>query len=103
MNSSIQTFIEMCQWDPARFLIFSDNVFGPLIYYSHFFALILSIIIGIFLLSFMFSLWVIFDLILWATDKPQYSMFFWSTMILVESLVYALCVYFVDIFINKKD
>ena len=118
MNSSIQTFIEMCQWPPARFLIFSDNVFGPLIYYSHFFALILSIIIGIFILSrdkksltnqilflitFMFSLWVIFDLILWATDKPQYSMFFWSTMILVESLVYALCVYFVDIFINKKD
>ncbi len=118
MNSSIQAFIEICQWDTAKFFVFSDNVFGPLIYYSHFFALILSITIGtfillkdrksllnklLFLITFMFSVWAIFDLILWATEKPEYSMFFWSSVVLIEPLIYALCLYFIDIFFNKKD
>jgi signal transduction histidine kinase len=118
METSIQTFIETCQWDPAKFLVFSNNVFGVLIYYSHFLALILSLVIGVFvffrgrklllnqllfLITFAFSLWAFFDLILWATEKPEYTMFFWSIMIFVEPLIYALCVYFIDVFISKKD
>ncbi|MCX6751558.1 MAG: ATP-binding protein [Candidatus Nomurabacteria bacterium] len=118
METSIQTFIGMCQWGTSSFLVFSSNVFGELIYYSHFFALILSLAIGIlvffrdrksllnqllFLITVMFSLWVFLDLVVWATEKPEYTMFFWSLMILVEPLVYALCLYFVDVFVNKKD
>lgn len=107
-----------CEFDTAKFLIFSDNVFGTLVYYSHFFALILSLSIGIFvfiknkksltsqllfLITVLFSLWVFFDLILWATEKQHYTMFFWSLMIIIEPLIYALCVYFVDVFISEKD
>ncbi|MFA5773253.1 MAG: HAMP domain-containing sensor histidine kinase [Candidatus Paceibacterota bacterium] len=118
METSIQTFMELCQWDTARFLIFSNNVFGALIYYSHFVAIILSLIVGffvffrdkkslinriLFFIMISFSLWVFFDLILWANEKNYLIMFFWSMMIIVEPLIYALCVYFIDVFINKKD
>lgn len=47
MDSTIQNFIQMCEWDSSRFLIFSDNVFGSLIYYSHLFAIVLSLFIGV--------------------------------------------------------
>ena len=108
----------MCQWDTARFLIFSDNVFGTLIYYSHFLALILSFLVGLFvfwkdrkslvnkllfLIMFLFSVWVFFDLILWAYEKNHFIMFFWSAMLIIEPLIYALCVYFIDVFVEKKD
>src|SRR3990167_9777141 len=88
METSIQTFIEMCEWDPARFLVFSDNVFGTLIYYSHFLPLVLSLVVGffvliqnrkvltnqlLFLITFLFSVWAFFDLILWATEKNEYT------------------------------
>ena len=118
MELSIQTFINMCQWDTSQLLIFSDNVFGSLIYYSHFLALILSLIFGFFVLSkdrkgllnkllflimMTFSLWVFFDLILWGNEKPKLIMFFWSSMLIIEPLIYALCVYFIDVYIEKKD
>lgn len=118
METSIQTFISMCQWDTAKFLIFSGNVFAPLIYYSHFFALIPSFAIGLiillrdkkslvnqilFLITVLFSVWVLFDLVLWATEKPEFTMFFWAVLVLIEPLIYALCVYFIDVFINKED
>ncbi|MDQ5929327.1 MAG: HisKA protein, partial [Bacteroidota bacterium] len=72
-----------CEWDTAQFLIFSDNVFGPLVYYSHFFAIILSLGIGflvflkdkksltgkiLFFITIIFSLWVFSDLVLWASE-----------------------------------
>ena len=118
METSIQTFIEMCEWDPARFLVFSDNVFGTLIYYSHFLPLVLSLVVGffvliqnrkvltnqlLFLITFLFSVWAFFDLILWATEKNEYTVFFWSVMILIEPFIYALSFYFVNVFVSKTD
>lgn len=118
METSIQTFVNLCQWDASRMLIFSDNVFGALIYYSHFLALIISVLVGVFVLSkdrknivnqvlffimMTFSLWVLFDLILWANEKPALIMFFWSAILIIEPLIYALCLYFIDVYIEKKD
>jgi len=118
METSIQTFIDICQWDISRFLIFSDNVFGPLIYYSHFFALIPSFLIGLiiflrdrkalvnrilFFITTAFSLWVFTDLVLWANEKPDYQMFFWSLLVIIEPIIYAACVYFIYVFITKED
>jgi signal transduction histidine kinase len=118
METLIQTFIEMCQWDNAKFLIFSDNVFGTLIYYSHFFALILALFVGffvlfkdrknlinvlLFLIMINFSIWIFLDLVLWANEKIHLIMFFWSIILIIEPLIYALCVYFIDVFIEKKD
>ena len=108
----------MCQWDTARFLIISDNVFAPLVYYSHFFALIPSFLIGLiiflrdrkslinqilFFITTMFSLWIFADLVLWANEKPELIMFFWSLQVIIEPAIYAACVYFIYVFITKKD
>lgn len=114
----MQELINACNWDSARFLIFSDNVFGSLVYYSHFFALILSLLLGFFVFSknrkslmahillfmtIIFSLWVIFDLVLWGTEKKYMTMFFWSMEILAEPMIYASALYFLYVFINQKD
>jgi len=107
-----------CNWDVAKFLILSKNVFGVFIYYSHFFALIPSFAIGLiiflkdrkalvsqilFFITSAFSLWVFADLVLWANEKPSLIMFFWSLQVIIEPLIYAACVYFVYVFIANKD
>ncbi len=117
MEPSITEFIGMCQWDPARFLIFSDNVFAPLIYYSHFFTLISALFLGFliliknpksslnksfFAITILFSLWIYGDLVLWATEIPAYTMFFWTVMNIAEPLIYVSSLLFFYIYINKK-
>jgi len=111
-------FFSSCGWDTARYTIFSRNVFENLIYYSHFFSAIPALIIGLFVFlkskkilvarilfvnTLLFSVWIYFDLILWATEKPAYTMFFWSIIILVEVLVYVTSYYLVRLFVDNKD
>lgn len=107
-----------CNWDTARLFIFSGNVFGPLVYYSHLFALLSSFIIGLiiflkdpkalinrilFFITISFSFWVFFDLALWANEKPDLQMFFWSLLVIIEPIIYAACLYFIYVFVEKKD
>ena len=107
-----------CEWDTVRLFVFSANVFDPFIYYSHITPLILSVLVGIyviwknphelinrilFTITALFSAWVFFDLIVWATDRPDLTIFFWSTVNLIEPLIYLACVYFIQVFITKKD
>lgn len=102
----------LCEWDNAWLLIFSDNVFAPLIYYSHLGPLIASLLIGfavifnnpkaavnraLFVMTAAFSTWVFFDLVLWASEKPEYIMFFWSAIVSVELLIYASAWYLVKL------
>lgn len=108
----------ICAWDTARFLIFSENVFANYIYYSHLLPAISAIVLGIFvwlrsprallnisLLFVMvsFGVWTFLDLILWATEKTQYTMFFWSIQIYFDLLIYAGLLYFFYIFVDQKD
>jgi len=118
-NSSIvQSLVESCQWDTTNYLVISENVFDPFIYYSHIGPLLVSITIGFFVLykkpkellsrllffiTSLFSVWVFFDLILWATDKPDYTIFFWSFINLIEPLIYASSIYFVQVFVRGED
>lgn len=99
-----------CGWGAASFLIFSENVFAPLIYYSHLGPLIISLLIGgtvilnnprsplnraLFVMMAAFCAWVYFDLVLWASEKPELIMFFWSALAPVELLIYAAAWYLV--------
>ena len=109
----------ICEWDPAFLYIFSDNVFSPLIYYSHFGPMIVSLLIGflvlynnpralvnkvLFALTAFFSIWVLFDLILWGSEQPDVIMFSWSILTHVELLIYAAGLYLVALFANQgKD
>ncbi len=107
-----------CKWDVAKFLIFSDNVYGVLVYYSHIPAIIISFLFGLFVflrdrksllnrvlffVTIAFGLWVYSDLVLWATERPDYTMFFWALEILLEPIIYAGCLYMLYIFVSKKD
>ncbi len=107
-----------CNWDTAKFLIFSENVFDPLIYYSHLLPLISSIVLGFFvlfvnrrskvnilffLLAITFSVWVYFDLILWASEKAELIMFFWSSIVYVEYLIFVLAFLLCYAFLYKKN
>ncbi|MFA5935199.1 MAG: ATP-binding protein [Candidatus Paceibacterota bacterium] len=89
-----------------------------LIYYSHFLTVIVALILGIvvlfyskdrisgwflFLISSVFTLWVIIDLITWISVNSLYYMFFWSLFGILTSFLYLLCVFFSYSFINKKN
>ncbi len=108
----------ICQWETTSFLIFSGNVFGDYIYYSHLFPAIAALILGVFVwlrsprsplhitlftVTLFFSTWVFFDLILWATEKVEYIMFFWSAQIYFDLLIYAGMLYFFYLFVEQRD
>jgi len=108
----------ICNWDTARFLIFSSNVFDSLVYYSHFGPFAFALIFGVFLflkdrkslssrlLLFIiatFLIYIFFDLIIWATEKSSYTMFFWSLQNLMESIIGATALYLTYVFITGND
>jgi len=115
---AIQEIINACEWGSAHFFVVSSNVFDPLIYYSHLFPLIISLVLGIFIFSkshkqlvskvlfgtiVLLAIWLLCDLILWATEIPSYTMFFWSIINMVEPIIYAGILYFLYLFIDQKD
>lgn len=110
--------IKLCAWSEAKFLIFSENVFAPLIYYSHLGTLIIVAFFGLFIfinnkkgltnkilfyLTCAISAWLFSDLVLWATDRPELSMFFWSLEIILEPLIYVFALRFFYVFIDKQE
>jgi len=102
-----------CGWTSSTFMVFSANVFGPLVYYSHLFSLITAFGLGLFVLiknyrsrlarlffgiTSIFSLWVFSDIVLWADEHVANIMFFWTLTILLEPIIYILGLYFLMIF-----
>ncbi|MBX9723695.1 MAG: hypothetical protein K2X81_19980 [Candidatus Obscuribacterales bacterium] len=117
MNPLVTNYIGICNWDTAHYFIFSGNVFGTLIYYSHLLPLAASLLLGVFVISsrprttaaillfltiISIDIWLLFDLILWATEKPAFTMFFWSLINMIEPLIYGLFLIFLYYFIGKK-
>lgn len=105
----------LCTWYPASTLIFSSNVYAPLIYYSHVTSFIVALIIGflilwsnpralanrvLFAMTVFFSAWVFFDMVIWASEKPSFVMFFWASIVPIELSIYATGLYLVSIFAN---
>lgn len=118
METSIQTFINLCEWDTSHFLIYSNNVFDNLIYYSHLLPLIITLLISTFIYfkntkllsgkwllatSILLAIWLFSDLVLWATEKPSYTMFFWSLLVLIEPMIYAGMLFFTYALIDNSD
>lgn len=106
----------ICPWESPELFLFSSNV-PFLLPYSHFIALIASIFTAIILfrskektfgkifliMSCIFSLWVLIDWHIWATNRSNIVMFLWSIQILIELLVYIFGIYLSYLFINKKE
>ncbi|MFZ2154262.1 MAG: ATP-binding protein [Candidatus Moraniibacteriota bacterium] len=102
--------------DP-KYLIFSTDV-PALLYYSHFTAIGVSMLIGLFvflknrqsleakllfLISTFFSLWAFINLIVWTNNKSDLITFVWSFFGLLFSFICALSLYFTYVFVHKSD
>jgi signal transduction histidine kinase len=107
-----------CEWDTAPLLFVSDNVFSPLIYYSHVFPMVACAILAFLIwrqahgqllnrififLSLAFIAWSAFDLILWADANPDIIMFFWSAQIYLDLLIYLSAAYLLYVFVKGED
>ena len=107
----------ICLWEPAPYLIVSDNIWGNFIYYSHLFPSLSVLLIALFvfinnpkeksslallLLATSFTLWSLFDLVLWATERTDFIMFFWSILIHFDLLIYITAFYFVYTFLRNS-
>lgn len=114
----IESLITACEWDSGKFIFFSENVFSPLIYYSHLTPVLVSVIFGVFvyianrtsllnrsllIVSILLSTWLLLDLILWATDRISIVMYVWAIVNALEPVIYAGFVYLVYVFITGKD
>lgn len=103
---------------PSTFLIFSPDV-PSLYYYSHGLSFILSILVGFLLfraqkkskesklflgMMSLFCLWLVSDLIQWATEDPILMFFLWGVSVVIEVLFFGIAVliakYFSD---NTKN
>lgn len=117
MSQQILDAIQNCDWGISKFLIFSNNVFEPLIYYSHLGVLVVVLFFGFFIylnnskdlpnrlffyLSLSISVWLFSDLVLWASEKISYVMFFWAVEIIFEPIIYIFALFFFYAFIDKK-
>jgi len=106
----------VCPWESASFLVYSSNV-PSLLYYSHVPAIVASLVLGFLVfwnnkksltgklllsVAVAFGVWAFFDLILWATNRTDITMFFWSLQILFEFFVFLLSFYLVYTYINNK-
>lgn len=118
MTPEIAGLIQACTWAPSHLLIFSDNVYVNLIYYSHLGSIIPIILVAFFvfiygrrdfssilltIVTVFFSIWVFGDLVLWANEYPSYIMFFWTLINIVEPLVYFFSFYFFYTYVFKRD
>lgn len=106
-----------CPWEDALYFVYSSNI-PTLLFYSHVPAIIVALLVGLLvfyksgkskvggtllLISLLFSAWSVFDLVLWATNRPDMVMFFWSLQILIEPLIYLLGLYLTYVFIKGQD
>lgn len=115
MTRTIVEYAQICEWDTARLFIISGNVFDHLIYYSHLLPIVVSIPLALIIFyknpklqasrwflftTVLLSVWLIFDLILWASEKPSFIMFFWSMINMIEPMIFAGSLFFIQSFIN---
>jgi signal transduction histidine kinase len=89
-----------------------------LVYYSHIPTAIVALIIALFVfiksknslisrvlvaIAVTFSLWSFLDLVTWTSTDSRRTMIAWALLGILDVLIFILCLYFVYVFINKKD
>jgi signal transduction histidine kinase len=112
----IEHAMQVCDFAAGQFLVFGPNV-GPLQYYSHLPIIAISLLFAgyilyqsakslpnqtLFVTLFVFTLWVFFDSIIWATNRADVIMFMWSLQILIEPIVYIGCLLLMYLLIDKR-
>lgn len=115
MEFNLVTYLQSC----SSFLSENRELgFLNFIYYSHIPTALTSLTLGLFiwlktrgdlssrlffLTTLFFSLWSFFDIVLWTSLDSRVTMFFWSIINFFENMVSLFTLYFVYVFIEKKD
>jgi len=103
--------IEQCR------ILIQNDVPLNLVYYSHFPTALVALFFGFFvfiktrslasrillIISAVFSLWLCFDFITWTSFDSIKIMNAWSLLGIFDALLYIFSLYFVYVFIDKKD
>lgn len=99
------------------YLLFSSDV-PTLLYYSHIPTIAISLFIGffvfwnnkkfllnrlLFFISVFFSIWMVVNLITWTNIHSDFVLLSWSFFSLMSSLISISCIYFIYVFLEKKD
>lgn len=105
----------LCPWEEPQYLIFSSNV-PDILYYSHIPAVVAAVLLGSFIffhnktsaaknllaMLLVFSLYTIFDLVIWASNRADLVLFLWSLQVLLEPFIFLFGLYFAYFFFGKK-
>lgn len=99
------------------YLFFSEGLSG-LLYYSHIPATIIALLVGFFVfwngrkyllnqlllaIAVVFSLWTLSNLVVWTNNHSDFMLFVWSFFGLFSGLLSIFCIYFIYVFLDKKD
>ena len=108
----------ICYLFPEPIYFFFSSDVPALLYYSHLPIIIIGLLMGFYifwndrksLLNKLFlgicvlsSLWTILNLIAWTNIHSDFILFMWSLFCLCLGLLSILCIYFVYVFLDKKD
>ncbi len=111
------TNLSTCGSPESIFQFLGTTNFG-IIYYTHIPVICISLLIGIivliknrndllskilFALSSFFIVWCILDIFTWVSFNSQVIMFNWALTGIFQVLIYLTSLYFIYVFINKKD
>ena len=105
-----------CPWEDPSYLIFSSNV-PDILYYSHIPAVLVALLLGVFIflnkktsatktllsLVILFSLYAVFDLVVWASNRGDVVLFLWSLQILIEPFIFFCSLYLMYFFVGYKN
>ena len=118
MTPQVQQLIAACEWFPSQYLVVSQNIYTPFLYYTYLGCALPALFIALFVfvhqrnsltsrlllaMNVSLALWVFGSLVLWASEYPGRVMFAWTMVNMVEPFVYFFAFYFAYVFIFKQD
>lgn len=108
----------ICYLYPEPYLYFFTSDVPALLYYSHIPAIFIALLLGIFVyfsqrnsllnqlffaITLCFSIWTLFALYTWTNIHSEILIFMWSFFGILQALIAILSIYFISVYIKKKD
>lgn len=108
----------ICHWYEAPSYLFFTSDLPALLYYSHFPAMVVALTVGLFVflnarnlllnrllfaIALCFSGWTVINLIAWTNIESGFILFTWTFFAALQALISVLSIYFVAVFVTKKD
>ncbi len=108
----------ICYLFPETTYFFFSSDVPALLYYAHIPTIVISLFVGFYvflngrqfllnrlllIITILFSLWTTINLITWTNIHSNLILFVWSFFSLILSLLAIFCIYFIYVFLKKKD